>query len=686
MSDLTRAWSIENLRLAWQRVRSNPDRNYKSHFRSGYSAYAIADEAQLAHLRDRLRRSIYQPVEACKLYLPKPSGILRPYSLLCVEDQIVYQALANVVAEKLFPHARHLYLKEVFGHLYAGPANRWFYRKWSEGYKAFNKAAERAFAGGYKWAASFDLTAFYDSIDHHVLRQMLAEIGVDRQLATSLTEMLTEWTATSTRIYHNHGIPQGPLSSGLIAETVLRHFDQNHKTRFDSRYLRYVDDIRLFAKREDDLRHCLVKLDRLSKDIGLFPQSGKIHIHKVVRIEDELKSISNPPEPAIANRAVDQPELRRRLAQLAPGRQGYAVQDATKFKYLAAHATASSQVADRLWKVYEAAPHYYPQLATHLAKFEILPARQATRLSEAIEAQELYPAVRAELIRAGIGRFPRESLRKARALIKALWKPKVQQPDLSAAIWSWLQEQSHLTSAQQRYALTYAGPSWLLATLHYETKWLDMGAAQRETLLNHSLRSSSADVALAAAWIASFAKTRIARPIREIHPQAKILLKELGVVRRANPSVCGIRSAIHEMAGQNIAVNWRKLFGRNYKQAEAQIVMCKGYFKTNPTAWFNATDSFIDWLWVGLFAADPSLGTYQIGNVGGISSSARLRAKHPALHKLLNLVHGKRLESHLSHAVTKATQRPTRTIPFRWLSHGAVALRRAAIELLKLGY
>ena len=90
MTDLGRAWSIENLRLAWQRVRSNPDRNYKSHFRSAYSAYAIADEAQLAHLRDRLKRSIYQPGEACKLYLPKPSGILRPYSLLCVEDQIVY--------------------------------------------------------------------------------------------------------------------------------------------------------------------------------------------------------------------------------------------------------------------------------------------------------------------------------------------------------------------------------------------------------------------------------------------------------------------------------------------------------------------------------------------------------------------------------------------------------------------
>lgn len=686
MSDLNRAWSMENLRLAWQRVRSNPDRNYKSHFRSAYSAYAIADEAQLAHLRDRLRRSIFKPAEACKLYLPKPSGILRPYSLLCVEDQIVYQALANIVAEKLFPHARHLYLKEVFGHLYAGPANLWFYRKWSEGYKAFNKAAERAFAGGYEWAASFDLTAFYDSIDHHVLRRMLAEIGVSRDLSAFLTELLTEWTATSTRIYHNHGIPQGPLSSGLIAETVLRHFDQNHKTRFDARYLRYVDDIRLFAKQEDDLRHCLVKLDHLSKDIGLFPQSGKIDIHRVTRIEDELKSVSNPPEPALLNRAIDQPELRRRLAELAPGRKGYAVQDPTKFKFLAAHATASLQVADRLWKVYEAAPHYYPQLTRHLAKFETLPLRQAARLSDAIEAQELYPAVRAELIRASKGRYPRDGLRRARTLIKALWRPRLQQPDLSAAIWSWLQEQRHLTSAQQRYALTHAKPSWLLATLHYETRWLDMGAAQRETLLNHSLRSTSADVALAAAWIVGFAKARVVRPIREIHPQAKILLKELGVVRRANMSVCGIRSAIHEMTGQDIAVDWRKLFAGNYKQAEAQIVMCKGYFKTNATAWVNATDSFIDWLLLALFAADPSLGTYQIGNVGGFTNSARLRAKYPALLSLLNLVHGKRLESHLSHAVTKATQRPTRTIPFRWLGKGAVALRRATTELQSAGY
>ena len=95
MSDFRNAWAIDNLKLAWQRVRSNPDRAYKSYFRNQYAAYALADDAQLRHLQNRLSRGIFEPTDACKIYFPKPSGILRPYSLLSVEDQIVYQAIAK---------------------------------------------------------------------------------------------------------------------------------------------------------------------------------------------------------------------------------------------------------------------------------------------------------------------------------------------------------------------------------------------------------------------------------------------------------------------------------------------------------------------------------------------------------------------------------------------------------------
>lgn len=686
MSDLRNAWSIDNLKLAWQRVRSNPDRAYKSYFRNQYAAYALADEAQLRHLQNRLSRGIFQPTDACKIYFPKPSGILRPYSLLSVEDQIVYQAIANVIAEKMFPLVRRRYNKEVFGHLYAGAGSPWFYRKWSEGYKAFNQAAEGAFANGHRWTASFDLTAFYDSIDHHVLRQMLEKIGVDSDLTRCLTDLLTRWTATSTQIYHNHGIPQGPISSGLIAESVLKHFDENHRTRFDVRYFRYVDDIRLFAKQEAHLRHGLVKLDRLSKDVGLFPQSSKIDIHRVTNIEDELKSISNPIESVLKVKVLNQRDLRQRLADLTPGKKGYAVEKPTRFKYLVAHAQPSAQLADRLWKIYERAPHYYPQVANHLAKFQQLPERHARRLIQEVEAQELYPAIRSAFVHAAVGRIPPAVTPLARGKLKAFWKPRLNQPDFSESLWRWLQEEGHFTPAQIRYALTFNGPGWLIAAMHFGTRWNDVGVAQRNYLLNQSIRSSSTDIAIAAAWISGLLVVPITRPLRDVHPQAKIVLKEIGLIKRADTKVCGIRQAISEMTGADVQVDWRKFFGKNYKSAEAQIVTCKGYFKTSASAWVNATDGFIDWLLLALYASDTTLGNYQLGGVGSVMNSARLKAGYPEVFKLLNQVHAKRYASNLSHAVVKATKKPTQNISFGWLKTGRRLLRGAAAELLSKGF
>src|SRR4029077_6615648 len=109
-----------------------------------------------------------------------------------------------------------------------------------------------------------------------------------------LARCLNTWTSTKGTIYHNHGIPQGPLSSGLLSEVVLQHFDQNHRAPATVKYFRYVDDIRLFAKSMADLRRVVTWLDMLSKDVGLFPQSSKINLHEVTDIEEELKKVVSP--------------------------------------------------------------------------------------------------------------------------------------------------------------------------------------------------------------------------------------------------------------------------------------------------------------------------------------------------------------------------------------------------------
>jgi len=677
---------LENLQRAWQWIRSNPDRTYKSHFRELYSAYATADGALLKHLKSRLDRSIFEPSDACKLFLPKPSGILRPYTLLGIEDQIVYQAMANVVAERLYPRVRRKYNRQVFGHQYAGTSSLWFYRRWTDGYKAFNKAAETVFASGYVWTASFDLTAFYDSIDHNVLQHMLRDIGLDNDFCTELTRLLNKWTATSTQIYHHHGIPQGPLSSGLISEAVLKHFDENFRTRFDVKYFRYVDDIRLFAKSEDHLRHALVSLDRLSKDVGLFPQSGKIDIHRVTDIRDELKSVSSPVETVLNGPVPDQPGIRRRLAELALREDGYRVTDSTRFKFLLAKADPSLRVLDRLWHVFEHAPHYYPQISAYLQKFRALPDKHGDRLLRHILTQDLYPAIRASLVTAADDRLSATRTKRLRSLLKKLWAPRTSAPELTAALWNALHHLSHLTERQSDYALLYSRTPWLRTRLHFGMPWFEIAKGRRDRLLNASMRSNDADVSLAAAWLAALVDCEIRKPIRDIHPLAKIVLRESGKLRRADTKVCGIRQALQEMTGIDFAVNWRKFFGKNYRHAESKIVACKGYFKTNPTAWVSMLDVFNDLLVDDLFKRDGSMGVRTLGKFGDVIGRKAFKTKFPNTHTLVDEVHKKRGEGELSHAVVHATKAKTGRIPFKWLKTGRRHMIAALAEIKAAGY
>lgn len=103
MSNLKLVYDPANLDRAWRWILSNPDPVYKGYFRSLYANYGVASTELLRDLGERLRRGVYEPAPSCKLFLPKPSGVLRPFTLLTVEDQVVYQALVNVVAERLFP-------------------------------------------------------------------------------------------------------------------------------------------------------------------------------------------------------------------------------------------------------------------------------------------------------------------------------------------------------------------------------------------------------------------------------------------------------------------------------------------------------------------------------------------------------------------------------------------------------
>jgi hypothetical protein len=102
---------------------------------------------------------------------------------------------------------------------------------------------------------------------------------------------------------------------------------------------------------------------------------------------------------------------------------------------------------------------------------------------------------------------------------------------------------------------------------------------------------------------------------------------------------------------------------------------------TNVTAFVNAADVFNDLLLSRIYLHDTSLGTYVLGNMGAVLTSARLRASYPATLQLCTDIHEQRLRSNLSHAVVRRTGKATSRIPYRYLRTAKRLYIRAIQEI-----
>jgi hypothetical protein len=682
MVGLKELYDPNNLARAWRWLRSNSDAAYKGHFREQYAAYSIADEANLKDLATRLRKDLYRPSEPCKLFLPKPSGILRPYTLLSVDDQIVYQAAVNVIAEQLAPRVRARYNVETFGHLYAGKTSGWFYQRWSKGYSAYNQAARKAFDDGYVYSASFDLTACYDSLDHNVLTYFLKELKLSEEFCKRLTSWLSAWTAARKDIYLHHGIPQGPLSSGLLSEVVLTYFD-SHRDRTDKfKYFRYVDDIKLFGKDEHSLRSLLVQLDRLCKDIGLFPQSSKIKVHKVTDIESELKSVSSPTEASISRKTVNQKLLKKRIKEVTAH---YVIKDHTRFKYLLAHCAPDKVITKRLMRLWSAEFHLYPQVCRYLKKYPVLPEDVAEVLIEEVWRQRPYPAIAAECVRTLDERVPTTLRNNARNVIRGRWKnePNIQ-PDARAALGVWLLRGNEMTNDMLIRAFAKKYSWWpqaeFLLTL---TKARAQEPAVAKLLNGLILKVNTDSVARIAAYVIAIHGVPLeTKKASDMNRSASLLLVVVGLIGKPAQRECGINQSMQRMFGPCKEVDWKKFFGSDYSEVERHAIQCRAYADTNVTAWVNAFDVFCDWLLVSLYRNNSVLlGGYTKGVVGSVKTHTRLKNNFPNVYDMIMYVHDGRYLSNLSHSQVKNTGKPTRPIKYAFLTKSKPIVRAALAEL-----
>jgi retron-type reverse transcriptase len=245
--------SHTNLELAWRRITTGVNQQQKRYFRELYYAYEIAIDANLKDLRLRLKGGSYFPQAPTRLYIPKPSGLQRPLTLLSIEDQIILQAIANLFAVKLGSRRKSVQFKFVFSNLLQPQKSSIFFlHDWHHAYRAFQARIKEHFEAGLRWVAHFDLAAFYDTIGHDLLlRTTFPRIG-NTETKKFILNCLMTWSSERATSNYGHGLPQGPIASDFLAECFLLPIEEALSRSFA--YIRYVDDIRIFGPSEIEMQ------------------------------------------------------------------------------------------------------------------------------------------------------------------------------------------------------------------------------------------------------------------------------------------------------------------------------------------------------------------------------------------------------------------------------------------------
>ena len=94
------------------------------------------------------------------------------------------------------------------------------------------------------WILKCDIKKFFASIDHEILKEILAKHISDKNTLLLLDEVVNSFNLGNS----NKGLPLGNLTSQLLVNIYMNEFDQFVKHKLKTKhYIRYADDFVLFS-------------------------------------------------------------------------------------------------------------------------------------------------------------------------------------------------------------------------------------------------------------------------------------------------------------------------------------------------------------------------------------------------------------------------------------------------------
>lgn len=660
--------SISNFELAFARIVRGQNKEYKTFFRHLYPSYELSLRDNLEDLIDDIKHGRYEPSRATCVYQPKKSGVLRPLRLLTLQDQIVYQAIANLIAVAYHPIQDRLAFKRCFGAIAAGPKSAFFYRGWRSCYRKFDQAVVKAFKSGNKYVADFDLVSFFELIDHRLLNDVLRIRFKQPEILTLLFKCLEKWTEHHHGSCLHHGIPQGPEASAFLAECFLFSFDRlNFRSLV---YLRYVDDIRLMARTEPPVRRALLRLDIASKHRGLVPQAQKIECRPVNKIEDLRKNVPSNVAAASPSGIVTTPTQRRlerifkRSIKKEKGK--WIIVDETKFKFVLFRMRPKRVILRRVASLVELRPDLSWVFASYFRRF---PRDQeaADFLLTELRRDPTYDASAANYIGAMDVCEPPVRGRGYRRVIQTAERRSEEKSIILKVASTKFRGRRVGSKDAQKLVHRLADPlaRGIVIQYLYGRSGNVFEVSDAISLLDEGTKSTDADLARFCAYLLlgiwPWTKTTWT-PAADVNRSVKLLMKGIGLRVRA-PRRRGILNKFFEdRMGIRTKLNWRKSLKGDWRDAERRCLRVQELEVGDPSSWLMMIDTFNELLIQRLSSQHPLLTTafkaatpLKAANpdFGNWLKNSALRAVLPKGLLWFNAIHNERVQADLAHAKSR---------------------------------
>ena len=230
--------SWDNLLLAYRRA----SQGKRGH--SNVAAFEYRLEDNLLRLQTELLSRTYRPDPYTSFYIHEPKR--RLISAAPFRDRVVHHALCNLI-EPIFE-------RTFIADSYANRVGKGTHR-------ALNRAQE--FARRYPYVLQCDIRQFFPSIDHAILRELLARTIGDPDTRWLIDRILESGVGVLAEAYDTvyfpgddlfaanrpRGLPIGNLTSQFWANVYLNPFDHFVKRELRCHgYVRFVDDFLFFAE------------------------------------------------------------------------------------------------------------------------------------------------------------------------------------------------------------------------------------------------------------------------------------------------------------------------------------------------------------------------------------------------------------------------------------------------------